>query len=146
MKPRLVPTLAAWIALSCLVAPLPAQAAGGGSTLPFNDTLTLIQDNLTGPTANTIVVILIVCGLIAMGVSRETPWLKTLGGLAIICALIAKAATLPSVLGLGSATAVAGAYRGPAALLSIAWLALTSLVLLLIFKLHRRSAATRLGA
>lgn len=139
MKSRFVSTFAALVGLLSLICPFPAHAAGGGSTLPFNDTLTLIQDNLTGPTANTIVVILIVCGLIAMGVSKESPWLKNLGGLAVICALIGKAATLPGALGLGSATGVAEAYRGPAALLSIAWFVAVIAPLLPLFKTHRPS-------
>ena len=143
MNRRLIGMLAVFLSFGSLLAPLPALAAGGGSTLPFNDTLTLIQDNLTGPTANTIVVILIVCGLIAMGVSKETPWLKTLGGLAVICALIAKAATLPSALGLGSATSVAGAYRWPAAVLSIGWLAAAVAVLLPLLTLRSSSARGR---
>jgi type IV secretory pathway VirB2 component (pilin) len=142
MKQRLLSAITASLFLMSLVS-APAHAAGGGSTLPFNDTLTLIQDNLTGPTANTIVVILIVCGLIAIGVSKETPWLKTLGGLAVICALIAKAATLPSALGLGSATGTAGAYSSPAALLSLAWLAAAIAPLLALLKGERRSPKTR---
>jgi type IV secretory pathway VirB2 component (pilin) len=143
MKPRLFPMFSALLLLLSLLAPSPARAAGGGSTLPFNDPMTLIKDNLTGPTADTVVVIIIVCGLIAMGVSTETPWLKTLGRLAVICALIAKAATLPSALGLGSATGAVEAYRGPAALLSIAWLTGAILVLLPLLHLPRRSAADR---
>ena len=143
MKRRLVRPIVPLLLFAFLVKTSPALAAGGGSTLPFNDTLTLIQDNLTGPTANTIVVILIVCGLIAIGVSKETPWLKTLGGLAVICALIAKAATLPSALGLGSATGVAGSYRGPGALLSVAWLAAMLVLLLPFLKTQPRSSQAR---
>lgn len=143
MKPRLVPMLAALLLPLILLAPAPARAAGGGSTLPFNDPMTLIKDNLTGPTADTLVVIIIVCGLIAMGVSTEMPWLKTLGRMAVICALIAKAATLPSALGLGSATGAVDTYQGPEALLSIAWLAGTLLVLVPFLRLPRRSAVNQ---
>jgi type IV secretory pathway VirB2 component (pilin) len=142
MKQRLVFPIAASLLLICLGS-APALAAGGGSTLPFNDTLTLIKDNLTGPTADTIVVILVVCGLIAMGVSKETPWLRHLGGLIVITALIGKAATLPSALGLGSATGVADAYRGPAALLSIAWLAASLALLLPFLKAQGRPSGAR---
>jgi type IV secretory pathway VirB2 component (pilin) len=138
MRHRLPP--AAMLVLLTFAAARPAHAAGGGSSLPFNDTLTLVQENLTGPTANTIVVILIVCGLIAIGVSRETPWLKTLGGLVVICALIAKAATLPSALGLGSATATVGAYRLPASLLSVGWFVAVVTPLLPLLRLTRRSS------
>jgi len=142
MKQRFAPALTVLLFV-LILAPLPARAAGGGSTLPFNEPLTLIKDNLTGPTADTLVVLIIVCGLIAMGVSTETPWLKNLGRMAVLCALIAKAATLPSAIGLGSATGAGEAYRGPAALLSIAWLAGTIVVLLPILNFPRRSAADR---
>jgi hypothetical protein len=75
------------------------------------------------------VALLLVCGLIAVGVSKETPWLKTIGGLAVICALIAKAGTLPSSLGLGSAAGDCDS-RIAAFALSLLWLAATSLPLL----------------
>jgi type IV secretory pathway VirB2 component (pilin) len=107
----------------------PAHATSGGSTLPFNDALTLIQENLTGPTANTI----IVAALVTVGISREGSWLKPLGGAVILCALLAKAATLPSVLGLGSATALPYAYLVPAVLVSLVWLATTLALFLLPF-------------
>ncbi|HET9211120.1 MAG TPA: TrbC/VirB2 family protein [Thermoanaerobaculia bacterium] len=143
MNRRFFAALAALVLIAILFAPAPARAAGGGSTLPFNDTLTLIQDNLTGPTANTIVVLLIVCGLITVGISKETPWLRTLGGLAVICALIAKAATLPSSLGLGSANSVADSYLAPAALLSITWLIAAAAPLLPFLKASLPSSGTR---
>lgn len=127
MKQRLV--FATLLLSLGLLGPSPVHAAGGGSTLPFNEPLTMIKDNLTGPTADTIVALLLVCGLIAVGVSKETPWLKTIGGLAVICALIAKAGTLPSSLGLGSAAGDCDS-RIAAFVLSILWLAATSLPLL----------------
>jgi type IV secretory pathway VirB2 component (pilin) len=127
MKQRLV--FAALLLSLCLLGSSPVHAAGGGSTLPFNEPLTLIKENLTGPTADTIVALLLVCGLIAVGVSKETPWLKTIGGLAVICALIAKASTLPSALGLGSAAGNCDA-RMAALALSILWLFAVSLPLL----------------
>jgi len=98
----------------------PANATSGGSTLPFNDALTLIQDNLTGPTANTIIVVLIIAALVTVGISREGSWLKPLGGCVVLCALLAKAATLPSVLGLGAATGTAYAYLLPSLAVSTA--------------------------
>jgi type IV secretory pathway VirB2 component (pilin) len=122
----------------------PAHAASGGSTLPFNDALTLIQENLTGPTANTIIVVIIVAALVTVGISREGSWLKPLGGAVILCALLAKAATLPSVLGLGSATALPYAYLGPAVLVTLVWLATTlALFLLPSFLSERPSASAR---
>jgi type IV secretory pathway VirB2 component (pilin) len=105
--------------------PAPAHAAGGGTSLPFNDTLTLIQENLTGPTANTIVVMLIVAGLITVGVSKETPMLKHFGQLIIVVALLAKAATLPSALGLGSVTSRAHSFLVPGLAVSTAWFLFT---------------------
>jgi hypothetical protein len=64
----------------------------------------LIADNISGPTANTVVVIVFICGLIGMAVSRENAWMKTLGGIALISALIAKAPAVMTALGLGGAT------------------------------------------
>lgn len=95
----------------------PAYAAGGGSTLPFNEALTTITDNLTGPTASTIIVALIVAALLTIGLSKE-PWLKTLGGAVVICALLAKVTSLPGILGLSAATGEADAFRLPAFALS----------------------------
>ena len=95
----------------------PAYAAGGGSTLPFNEALTTITDNLTGPTASTIIVALIVAALLTIGLSKE-PWLKTLGGAVVICALLAKVTSLPGILGLSAATGEADAFRYPAIALS----------------------------
>jgi type IV secretory pathway VirB2 component (pilin) len=120
---RLLPPL--FLAFGAFLAP-PAHAAGGGSTLPFNDALTLIQDNLTGPTANTIIVVLIIAALVTVGISREGSWLKPLGGCVVLCALLAKAATLPSVLGLGAATAAPFDYLVPSLLLSSTWLLATT--------------------
>jgi type IV secretory pathway VirB2 component (pilin) len=96
----------------------PAHAAAGGSTLPFNEPLTLILDNLTGPTANVIIVVLILAGLVTVGLSRDQGWVKTLGGAVVIAALIAKSASLPGVLGLATATASETASPGPALLLA----------------------------
>jgi type IV secretory pathway VirB2 component (pilin) len=95
----------AFLVFLAAAASSPAHAAGGGSTLAFNDTLTTIQQNLTGPTANTIVVILFVGGLIGIGVSKDSAWMKTMGGIAVIAALIAKAPTVIDQLGIGGASA-----------------------------------------
>jgi len=127
MKQRLL--FAALLLSFGLVNAAPAHATGSGSSLPFNEPLTLIKENLTGPTADTIVALLLVCGLIAVGVSKETPWLKTIGGLAVICALIAKAGTLPSALGISSAAGSCDS-RMAALALSILWLAVVSLPLM----------------
>jgi type IV secretory pathway VirB2 component (pilin) len=119
----------------------PADAASGGSTLPFNDALTLIQDNLTGPTANTIIVVIIVAALVTVATGRDDSWVKPLGKAVIVCALLAKAATLPSVLGLGSATATPEAYRLPALLVTLTWLATTAALFFLPSFLREGSAA-----
>lgn len=137
MKTRAVLALLSFLGI--LIAS-PAAAASGGSTLPFNDALTLIQDNLTGPTANTIIVVIIVAALVTVGISREGSWLKPLGSAVILCALLAKAATLPSVLGLGSATATPEAYRLPALLLTLTWLATTAALFFLPYYLGEGSA------
>ena len=138
MKTRAVLALLSF--LSVLTA-APAHAASGGSTLPFNDALTLIQDNLTGPTANTIIIVIIVAALVTVGTSRDESWLKPLGKAVILCALLAKAATLPSVLGLGSATAIPEAYRLPALLLTLTWLATTAALFFLPSLLEEGSTA-----
>jgi type IV secretory pathway VirB2 component (pilin) len=83
----------------------PAHAAAGGSTLPFNEPITRIIDNLTGPTANAIIVAVIFAGLLTLALGRDQGWLKTIGGAVVIGALMAKAATLPGILGLSTATA-----------------------------------------
>jgi type IV secretory pathway VirB2 component (pilin) len=100
---------------SVLAATGPASAASGGSTLPFNDALTTIQDNLTGPTANTVIIVVIIAALITIAISKEAPMMKHMGQAVIVCALIAKAASLPSILGLGTATSVPYAWLPPAA-------------------------------
>lgn len=115
---RLAPSLLAFGALLSA----PAHAASGGSTLPFNDALTLVQENLTGPTANTIIVVLIVAALVTVGISREGSWLKPLGGCIILCALLAKAASVPSILGLGAATSAPYAYLLPMLGVASVWI------------------------
>ncbi len=92
------------LALLVLIANLPAHAVGAGTSLAFNDTLNTIQSNLTGPTANAAVACLVVAGLIGLGFSKDNNTLKTLGGLALIAALIAKAPTLMQELGVGGVT------------------------------------------
>jgi type IV secretory pathway VirB2 component (pilin) len=82
----------------------PAHASGGGTTLAFNDTLTTLQENLTGPTATTVCAILVVAGLIGLAVGKDNNIIKTTGVLAITVACIAKAPTLMTQLGLGGAT------------------------------------------
>jgi type IV secretory pathway VirB2 component (pilin) len=105
--------------LLALASAFPAAAASGGSTLPFNEALTRIQENLTGPTANTVIVVLIIGALITIGVSRENGWMKGIGGAVILCACIAKAAAMPEILGLGTATATPYAYLVPQVLLHL---------------------------
>jgi type IV secretory pathway VirB2 component (pilin) len=111
---RRILLLAATLFGSLLAATGPASAASGGSTLPFNDALTTIQDNLTGPTANTVIIVVIIAALITIAISKEAPMMKHLGQAVIVCALIAKAASLPSILGLGTATAAPYAWLAPA--------------------------------
>jgi type IV secretory pathway VirB2 component (pilin) len=85
----------------------PAHAAAGGESLPFNEPITKIVENLTGPTANAIIIVVFFAGLLTLALGRDQGWLKTLGGAIVIAALMAKTASLPGVLGLGSATAEA---------------------------------------
>jgi type IV secretory pathway VirB2 component (pilin) len=137
LRRRLAPTLLLLPLLSA-----PAHATGGGTVLPFNDTLSLIQDNITGPTANTVVVVVFVGGLIGLAVSRENAWLKVLGGIAIICALIAKAPAVMTALGLGGAPLQPFTYASAQVLVCTAFalgVALTFLPILLLGERHSRS-------
>lgn len=83
----------------------PARAAAGGETLPFNEPITKVVDNLTGPTANAVIVVIFFAGLVSIGIGRDQPWVKTLGGALVIVALLAKTPSLPGILGVGTATA-----------------------------------------
>jgi type IV secretory pathway VirB2 component (pilin) len=82
----------------------PAQAAAGGSSLPFNEPITTVVENLTGPTASSIIIIVFFAGLLTLALGRDQGWLKVLGGAIVIGALMAKSASLPGVLGLSAAT------------------------------------------
>jgi len=95
----------------------PAHAAAGGSSLPFNDPINTVLDNLTGPTANAIIVALIFAGLVTIGIGRDQTWIRTIGGVIVIGALMAKSASLPGILGLSAATAESA---HPAAALGLA--------------------------
>jgi TrbC/VIRB2 pilin len=101
------------LSLLAFIQTLPAHAAGGGTSLAFNDTLETIYSNLSGPTANIVCGCLVVSGLIGLAVSRESGWLKTIGGLAIVVACIAKAPTLMSQLGLGGAGSTPDTWVAP---------------------------------
>lgn len=92
--------------LATLLTAAPAAATGGGDELPFNAGLTTIANNLSGPTATTVCVVLFIAGLLTVGVNRESSTaIKTLGWLVVICACIAKAPQLMSILGLTGTTA-----------------------------------------
>jgi type IV secretory pathway VirB2 component (pilin) len=119
--------------------PVPVHATTGGSTLPFNDALTTIQDNLTGPTANTIIVVILIASLVTVGMTREGSWLKPLGGAVILCALIAKAASLPGILGLGAATTVPYAYLPAAVWITSFWVLTPGALIYLAYLLSDRS-------
>ena len=90
-----------------LLAAAPAAATGGGDELPFNAGMTTIANNLSGPTATTICVVLFIAGLLTVGVTRESGGaIKTIGWVVAICACIAKAPQLMSTLGLTGTTAL----------------------------------------
>jgi type IV secretory pathway VirB2 component (pilin) len=117
MKARVLLVLLALLPLYAF----PAHASGGGTTLAFNDTLTTLQENLTGPTATTVCAILVVAGLISVAVGKDNNMMKTIGVLAITVACIAKAPTLMTQLGLGGATGRPNTWGWSACLLLAAW-------------------------
>lgn len=121
----------------------PAQAAAGGETLPFNEPITRIIDNLTGPTANAIIVVVFFAGLLTLALGRDQGWLKTLGGAIVIGALLAKSASLPGVLGVATATASETASPGTPLLLAGGLFLVLAAPLLLLRERRSRQQAAR---
>jgi type IV secretory pathway VirB2 component (pilin) len=128
------------LSLLLVLATLPAHAVGAGTSLAFNDTLDTIQSNLTGPTANAAVACLVVAGLIGLGFSKDNNTLKTLGGLALVAALIAKAPTLMQQLGVGGVTSHPYLWVRP---LLLAAAIPVVLILVLAIVIHRHRADSR---
>lgn len=106
---RIEPKLLTPILLASL--PSAAHAAAGGEVLPFNDTLTLIQSNLSGPTANTIAFIIAFGGVVSIGLSKHNEFLKPIGQTLLAVVLIAKLPAFLTAIGLVGATgAMAPSY------------------------------------
>jgi hypothetical protein len=101
---RIVPRLLLGLLLGAI--PSIAHASAGGEVLPFNDTFSLIQSNLSGPTANTIAFIVAFGGVVAIGLSKQSEILKPIGTTLLVVVLIAK---LPAVLGAIGLTGATGA-------------------------------------
>ena len=118
---------------------IPAAAASGGDVLPFNPAIETIVGNLTGPTATAFIVVMAIGGLFMLGMSRDSPWMKTLGSVIVIGACVAKLPTLLSTLGL------TGASTQPMEAWPFLWLTATTalwnavLLALVILSLHRES-------
>jgi len=83
----------------------PAAASSGGDELPFNPAIKTITDNLTGPTASAFIIAMAIGGLFMIGMSRDSPIMKTVGQVIVIGACIAKLPKLLPTLGLTGASA-----------------------------------------
>ena len=99
---RFVPRLLLGILLGAL--PSAAHASAGGEVLPFNDTFSLIQSNLSGPTANTIAFIVAFGGVVAIGLSKQSEILMPIGKTLLVVVFIAKLPAILGAIGLAGAT------------------------------------------
>jgi type IV secretion system protein VirB2 len=86
-----------------LLAAVPAYAGTGGSDMPWNGPLTKIQDNLTGPTAKAIAVVLFVIAGAVWGFSNHERGATRLAQAILGAALLLAAPTILDVLGIQGA-------------------------------------------
>ncbi len=123
---RIGPKLLPGIFLGAL--PSAAHAAAGGEVLPFNDTLSLIQSNLSGPTANTIAFIIAFGGVVSLGFSRQNEILKPIGTTLLAVVLIAKLPAFLTAIGLVGASGAGAPFYLPL-IPAVAFLAIGILLL-----------------
>ena len=86
-----------------LLASVPAHAGTGGSDMPWNGPLTKIQDNLTGPTAKAIAVVLFVIAGAVWGFSNHERGATRLAQAILGAALLLAAPTILDTLGITGA-------------------------------------------
>jgi type IV secretion system protein VirB2 len=92
-------TLAGMLAMTAS----PAWAAGGGSTMPWDEPLTRLVNNLTGTTARLLVTTAVVGAGLLWAFTRNEEGLKKLGQIAFGGAIALGAATMMANLGFAGA-------------------------------------------
>jgi type IV secretion system protein TrbC len=90
-------------AAALILASVPAYAGTGGSDMPWNGPLTKIQDNLTGPTAKAIAVVLFVIAGAVWGFSNHERGATRLAQAILGAALLLAAPTILDTLGISGA-------------------------------------------
>jgi type IV secretion system protein TrbC len=92
-----------FFAAAFLLVSVPAYAGTGGSDMPWNGPLTKIQENLTGPTAKAIAVVLFVIAGAVWGFSNHERGATRLAQAILGAALLLAAPTILDVLGIQGA-------------------------------------------
>jgi len=82
-----------------LVAGSPAFASTGGTDLPWNSALRVIQENLTGPTATVLSALLIAIGGIWWGFTSHERGASRIGQAIVACGLMLQAGNVVTTLG-----------------------------------------------
>jgi type IV secretion system protein TrbC len=75
------------VALALVQTPELWASSAGGPTMPWNDPLQRLLDNLSGPTARTLGMLMFVIGGITWGFSRSEEHVRKFGGAIFGCAI-----------------------------------------------------------
>lgn len=86
------------VALALLLASTPAWAGDAGSDMPWNEPLTVLLGNLTGPTARVLAGFMLVFGGILWGFSRHEEGVKRVGQAIVAIAIMFGAVQIVAVL------------------------------------------------
>lgn len=81
---------------------LPASASQTGS-LPWNEPLETLQENISGPTADTLMLIAIAVGAMLWGLADDNRGVHRMGKALAGLAIVAKLASLLTALGINAA-------------------------------------------
>jgi type IV secretion system protein TrbC len=76
-----------WLATISLVQASPLWAGGAGPSMPWNGPLQNLLDNLSGPTAQTLGMLMFVIGALMWGFSRNEEHIRRFGGAVFGCAI-----------------------------------------------------------
>jgi type IV secretion system protein TrbC len=100
-----LPALAITLAVAMLFIPEVAQAAsGGGGNLPWDQPLTVLKNDLTGPVAFTISLLaMVACGAALVFGGEINEFVRRLIMLVLVCAFIVGVANVAAALGIAGA-------------------------------------------